>query len=96
MKSGRNTKITEFPIPTANASPVNIAVGPDGNIWFTAAGKLGRVTEDGAITEFAIPWPNARPTGLTAGSDRRPPDYLTNRLWFADSGANAIGFLSFR
>ena len=33
--------------------------------------------------------------GLTAGSDRRPPAQLTNRLWFAETGANRIGVLSF-
>ncbi len=65
-------KVSEFPIPSANGSPINIAVGPDRNIWFTKAGKLGRVTPDGAITEFDIP-PGGGPTGLSAGSDRRPP-----------------------
>ena len=36
-------------------SPINIAVGPDRNIWFTNGGKLGRVTPDGTITEFPLP-----------------------------------------
>lgn len=76
-------------------SPINIAVGPDRNIWYTKGTLLGRVTPDGVITEFTIPTPDAGATGLTAGSDRRPPDRLTNRLRFAESGANKIGFLSF-
>jgi len=86
-------KITEFAMPTQTGSPTNIAVGPDRNIWFTSQSALGRVTPDGVITEFAIP---SGGTGLTAGSDRRPPDRLTNKLWYAASGANKIGFLTFQ
>src|SRR6266853_1449511 len=73
--------VSEFPIPSANGSPINIAVGPDRNIWFTKAGKLGRVTPDGVITEFDIP-PGGGPTGLSAGSDRCPPTRLIDKLWF--------------
>ena len=54
-------KITEFPIPSATGSPINIAVGPDRNIWFTKRARLGRVTPDGAITEFPIPAGGGRP-----------------------------------
>ena len=86
-------KITEFAMPTQTGSPTNIAVGPDRNIWFTRQNALGRVTPDGVITEFPIP---SGGTGLTAGSDRRPPDRLTNKLWYAVSGANKIGFLTFQ
>ena len=88
-------KVTEFPIPSKTGSPINIAVGPDRNIWFTKAGKLGRVMPDGTITEFDLPSPGAGPTGLTAGSDRRPPDYLIDKLWFTESAGNKLAFLSF-
>jgi virginiamycin B lyase len=87
-------KVSEFPIPSANGSPINIAVGPDRNIWFTKAGKLGRVTPDGTITEFDLPSPSAGPTGLSAGSDRRPPDRLIDKLWY--TAGNKLGYLSFR
>lgn len=89
-------RVTEFAIPSQTGSPINIAVGPDRNIWFTKQNTLGRVTPDGAITEFTLPTPNGGATGLTAGSDRRPPDRLTDRLWFTESAANKIAFLSFR
>ena len=79
----------------AGGPPFNIAVAPDRTIWYPRGAVLGRVTAGGVITEFPIPTPNAGATGLTAGSDRRPPDRLTNRLWFAESGANRLGFLSF-
>jgi virginiamycin B lyase len=31
--------IAEFPIPTANSVPSGIAIGPDGNLWFTEENK---------------------------------------------------------
>ena len=89
-------RVTEFPIPSQTGSPINIAVGPDRNVWFTKGGIVGRVTPDGAITEFPLPTPNGGATGLTAGSDRQPPARLSNRLWVAESAGNKIAFLSFK
>jgi virginiamycin B lyase len=86
--------VTEFPIPSPTGSPINIAVGPDRNIWYTKGTVLGRVTPTGAITEFPV-GASARAVGLTAGSDRQPPDRLTNRLWFADGAGNKISYLHF-
>jgi virginiamycin B lyase len=88
--------VTEFEMPERAGSPINIAVGPDRNIWYTRGGALGRVTPQGVITEFDLPSPNGRAVGLTAGSDRRPPERLTDRLWFADGGANKISYMVFR
>ena len=85
--------ITEFPIPSQTGSPINVAVGPDRNVWFTKGSTLGRVTPEGVITEFPLP---AGGTGLTAGSDRQPPTRLGTRLWVAESGANKIAYLSFK
>jgi virginiamycin B lyase len=89
-------RVTEFPIPSPMGSPINIAVGPDRNIWYTKGGVVGRVTPDGAMTEFPLPTPNAGATGLSAGSDRQPPKRLSNRLWVAESQGNKIAFLSFK
>ena len=88
--------VSEFPIPSQTGSPINIAVGPDRNIWFTKGTLLGRVTPDGMITEFPLGPGNTGATGLTAGSDRQPPARLGNRLWFTLSAANKIGYLEFR
>ena len=85
--------VTEFPIPSPTGSPINIAVGPDRNIWYTKGNVVGRVTPEGAITELTLPSNGA--TGLTAGSDRQPPARLTNRLWIAMSAANALAYLEF-
>jgi virginiamycin B lyase len=88
--------VTEFPIPSQTGSPINIAVGPDRNIWFTKGSTLGRVTPEGVITEFPLGEGNTGATGLTAGSDRQPPTRLGPRLWFTLSGANKIAYFEFR
>jgi virginiamycin B lyase len=87
--------ITEFSMPAQGPSPINIAVGPDGNVWYTRGGELGRVTANGGVTEFSA-GEGALAVGLSAGSDRQPPRRLVNRLWFTDARQNQIGYLQFR
>ena len=88
--------VTEFSIPFPGPSPINIAVGPDRQIWFSKGGSLVRVAADGSMTQVALSGPNAGVTGLTAGSDRQPPARLSSRLWFTQSGANKIAYLNFK
>jgi virginiamycin B lyase len=88
-------QITEFAMPVAGVSPINIAVGPDRNIWYTRGGVVGRVTSAGEIAELPI-GDGARAVGLSAGSDRQPPQRLVNRLWFADGARNQLSYLAFR
>jgi virginiamycin B lyase len=88
-------EITEYQIPSAGNSPINIAVGPDRNVWYTKDAALGRVTMSGEITEFPIAEGTARAVGITAGSDRQPPLRLTDRLWFTDPMNNRIAYLLF-
>ncbi len=87
-------EIEEFPLPGPAGTPINIAVGPDRNIWYTKGDSVGRVTPDGQITEFVIS-SGGRAVGLSAGSDRQPPQRLTNRLWIALSAGNSLAFLHF-
>jgi virginiamycin B lyase len=87
-------KITEFALPEKSPSPINIAVGPDRNIWYTRGSKVGRVTPEGKITEFEL-GEGVRGSGLSAGSDRQPPVRLGNRLYVADGGGNRILWLQF-
>jgi virginiamycin B lyase len=88
-------EVTEYPIPGEGGSPINIAVGPDKNIWYTRGAALGRVTADGAIVEFPVADGPARTVGLSAGSDRQPPGRLVDRLWFTDPVNNRIAYLEF-
>lgn len=87
-------RITEYELPMRTPSPINIAVGPDRNVWFTQGASLGRVTREGGITLFPLP-DGARGSGLSAGSDRQPPHRLLDRLYVADGGGNRILYLQF-
>ena len=84
-----------YPIPSEGGTPINIAVGPDRNVWYTKNNALGRVTPQGEITEFPVGDGAGRTVGVTAGSDRQPPDRLIDRLWFTDAFNNRIGYLEF-
>ena len=91
-----NGEVTEFPIPSQTGSPINIAVGPDRNIWFTKGGVVGRVTPDGVdhrVSAADAEWRGDR-------SDRRQRSSaaarLSNRLWVAASGGNRSLFLTFK
>jgi virginiamycin B lyase len=79
--------ITEFPpVPTGSPSLQGIAMGPDGNMWFTefGANKIGRITPAGVVTEFAIPGPgDPKPFAIAAGHD--------GAMWFTEFNRNSIG-----
>jgi virginiamycin B lyase len=45
-------KVTEFELPVKSPSPINIAVGPDRNVWFTQGTRVGRVTPESAAAEW--------------------------------------------
>jgi virginiamycin B lyase len=87
-------RVTEFQMPVKTPSPINIAVGPDRNIWYTQGSTVVRVTTDGVFTAFEL-GSGSRGAGLSAGSDRQPPAKLVNRLYVADGGANRIAWLEF-
>jgi streptogramin lyase len=76
--------IKEFPLPTPNAGPLDIAAGPDGNLWFTeaSANQIGRITTHGTITEYPLPTGGA-PIAISKGPD--------GNVWFTDRGVNSIG-----
>src|SRR4029079_18935221 len=77
--------ITEFPLANPTAQPLEITVGPDGNLWFseTAEPGIGRITTAGQITDFPLAG-GMVPVGIAAGPD--------GNIWFA--GALAIGHIT--
>jgi uncharacterized protein (TIGR03437 family) len=86
-KIGRITtsgSITEYCIPTADATPQGITAGPDGGVWFTEyANKVGRIDPTShVITEFPIST-ISQPGEITAGPD--------GNLWFTTSANVGIG-----
>ena len=91
-------QITMFGVPQFNGLRVGIvdmAAGPDGDLWFTAnasvtirravtASLVGRVDPaTGAVSEFAIPSGAALPGAITAGSD--------GNLWFPEENLPGVG-----
>jgi len=68
----------EFSLPEGVNPPHGITVGPEGNIWFSQRGEIGRMTPNGEVTEFHLPVSapsSIRHTGgITVGAD--------GNLWF--------------
>jgi streptogramin lyase len=82
------TSVAEVPIPTINSYPAGIAVGPDGNLWFTdfSAGEIGRIDPTThTIIEFPLAGFSGSPVGITAGPD--------GNIWFTEEFGDRIGEL---
>jgi streptogramin lyase len=84
---GSGPAVAYFFIPTGTANPRSIAVGADGNLWFTEAegNRIGRITPKGAITEFRI-GKSKNPYKIAGGSD--------GNLWFTERIGNKIGAIT--
>src|SRR6266550_4345092 len=70
------SQFSEYPIPTANSGPGDVAIAADGSAWFveySASGSIGKVTPSGTVTEYALP-SGSYPHGITAGPD--------GNMWF--------------
>ncbi len=82
--------VTQFSLPTANASPSRITYGFDNALWFTEtkANKIGRITTSGSIREFVIPTAHSGPTGILDCSTKWCPPH--GGVWFAESSVNKI------
>ena len=80
---------TTYVIPTLGSSPEAIAIGPDGNLWFTEFNKaqVGYITPQGVMgREFAFPNSTAASYALTVGSD--------NNLWFTIFSLGKVGYVT--
>ena len=84
----RADAISLFPLQNAAAGPLNIAAGPDGNLWFTEknADKIGKITPQGIIAAEYVLKSGAQPSGITARPD--------GNLWFTEQGRAEIGRIS--
>ncbi|HEY1655859.1 MAG TPA: choice-of-anchor tandem repeat GloVer-containing protein [Candidatus Tumulicola sp.] len=73
-------------MPNSASQPENIAVGSDGNLWFTelAGNRIGKITTAGKVTEFTNGLsPSSSPNGITAGP--------AGTLWFTQSASYPNG-----
>ena len=75
----------EYPAPTPRSWPSHIAVGPDGNLWFTEnrGNNVARMTLDGSVTEFPLPTPAAGPAEIVPAAD--------GSLWFTEFNVSQLG-----
>ena len=68
----------DVPLSSSDESPTSIAIGDDGNAWYTAPGVIGRFDlTTHQITEFTIPSGDSNPQTII----NRPG----GDLWFTDS-----------
>jgi virginiamycin B lyase len=77
--------VTNYPVPTAYASPSGIVTGPDGALWFTdsgLSGSIGRMTTAGVLTTYTDSSINA-PEEITVGQD--------GALWYTNFNGGSIG-----
>jgi streptogramin lyase len=79
-----NEVLTEFPVMSPGHLN-DIAVGPDGNLWFTDTGsnQIGRISTTGTIVKFAVPTAASGVHGIIAAPD--------GNLWFTENAANKLG-----
>jgi virginiamycin B lyase len=83
------TKITEFQFPPPKAFARSLAVGADGNVWFSVsaegmapapiATQVGVMTPDGTVREFPLPAPEETGVSIAWGPD--------NTIWYLRSGS---------
>jgi streptogramin lyase len=80
--------ISAYSPVTAGSSPQGIAIGPDGNVWFTeTSGKIGMINPSTfTISEFAIPTANVGPGKIVAGPNIN--------LYFLETLGNKIGSIN--
>lgn len=76
--------ITEYPAD----NPSDLALGPDGAIWFTGHGPnyIGRINQSGQATFFPTPAVGEKRSGITSGPD--------GNLWFSEFAGSKIGRLT--
>ena len=87
-RMSRDGTFTDFALPTADAIPSGLVLGPEGGLWFSegltnrgaAPGNstIGRVDYSGVITESTIPVTTNGGVSLLAGPD--------GNLWFKGEG----------
>ena len=84
------SSIIEYPVNTAGANPMGIAMGPDGNLWFTESVPLLQDRDDQSDDprhhRVHYPYRQFRSDWITAGPD--------GNLWFTESLTQKIGMIN--
>jgi poly(3-hydroxybutyrate) depolymerase len=81
LSPGGQLRLFSDPAPDSGLS--DIALGPDGAMWFAEqAGIIGRITAGGAISELALPSAGTNPDGVAAGPGRT--------VWITETEGDAV------
>jgi virginiamycin B lyase len=75
-------QITEYSAPFSGLS--GIAAGPDGAMWFSGNGHIGRITTAGVITTYQVPTSNDASYSITAGPD--------GAMWFTETSLGGTAY----
>jgi streptogramin lyase len=79
-------RLTTFLVPAGQgglpATPTDITVGSDGNLWFTNTDAVDRMNLSGKVTQFPLSHALSTPLGITAGP---------GAVWFVEYFDNKIG-----
>jgi streptogramin lyase len=65
-----------------DTSPIGLAVGSDGNIWFITRSTFGKMTTSGAVTVYKAVLSGPPLGGIASGPD--------GNLWIAESGVDLV------
>jgi streptogramin lyase len=79
--AGQVTELQDQPTCCGSATR-DIVVGSGGDLWFTSADYVGRMSPNGAYTDFVIPF-NVGPNGICEGPD--------GNEWFTEQNTGSIG-----
>jgi virginiamycin B lyase len=77
--------VSELRLPANHRNPIDLTVGPDGNVWVTEpgtcciSGYLAVIAADGAITEFEV---SGDPSAIMS---------FRGALWFTEPNNDLIG-----
>jgi virginiamycin B lyase len=77
-------QFTQFEVPTPGADPLDVAVAPDGTVWFSGSGAIRSLDpQSGAFTE----------TPVTGSSPRHIAIASDGKVWFTDRFNHNVGYL---
>jgi len=88
FRFNQNDRVVDTIDLPAGSAVQQMAVGPDGAMWFTDSGlnKIGRIATDGTVAYYSIPSQNAGLAGIAPAGD--------GAMWFTETSANKIGRIS--
>jgi streptogramin lyase len=80
-QDGTLSEFSTWPSDSYTHQARNLTIGPDGNVWFTGASGLSKITRDGTITNYAAGTYSGT-DGITMAAD--------GSIWSVNTASNTI------